>query len=318
MTPLLPPTPVLDLLADAAQGLGPDAQRVVAVLTDDASLVRGGPAALLDRAGTRLAVLERLLAQAGLANFAELQARVDADENRQLSTQGARYRARIRRTTSSADLMDRVAEQEQENLRRTLDALRTNGTLQVAARRIVAARRRFVLGSGKSQAYARLLATDLAAGLAGVTLVDAGSAGALDMLSDTRPGDLLVAFSLRRYVRDTLAIAREFHAAGGTIVGVTDASDAPLAATADVTIVVGTSSASYVDSPTAVAAAVHLLATLTTASAKGARRRLDRRGRLAESLDVYADSVQTSGGTVDPEEVRGGRIHADEEEDGRR
>jgi hypothetical protein len=54
--------------------------------------------------------------------------------------------------------------------------------------------------------------------------------------------------------------------------------------------VVGTDSASYADSPTAVAAVVHILATLAAASAKGARRRLARRDVLTARLGVYAEA----------------------------
>src|SRR5690606_25414546 len=98
-----------------------------------------------------------------------------------------------------------------------------------------------------------------------------------------------VAFSLRRYRRDTIDIAHAFVDAGGQLVAITDAPDAPLAGIADQAIVVGTESASYADSPTVIAAVVHVLATLTTASAKGARRRLSERDRLDAVLGLYQD-----------------------------
>jgi DNA-binding MurR/RpiR family transcriptional regulator len=285
---VLPPTPVLDLLADAAAGLGPAASRLVAVLRRDPDVATEGPAVVLARAKATSSVLERLLANAGLADFEELRVRLAAEENRRLASPGARYGARLRRTTSAAELMARVAAHEQENLRRTLEALRADGSLETAARLVVSARRKYVVGAGKSQAYARLLATDLAASLPGVTLMGTDTATALDVLCDVSDRDVVLAFSLRRYVRATWAIVREFHAAGATVVAIVDAADAPLTELADVTILVSTSSASYADSPTAVAAVSHLLATLAAASAKGARRRLDRRGELARSLEVYA------------------------------
>lgn len=191
------------------------------------------------------------------------------------------------RPSSAAELLQRVAERERENLRHTLESLTEGGELELAAQRVTAARRRFVLGSDKSAAYAALLATDLSAGMSNVTLIEAGTARSLDVLCDVRAGDVLVTFSLRRYARRTLTFAETFKREGGTVIGITDDPGSRLAGLSDVAVVVGTSSVSHADSPTAVAATVHILATLATSSAKGARRRLDKRAELARALDVY-------------------------------
>jgi DNA-binding MurR/RpiR family transcriptional regulator len=209
--------------------------------------------------------------------------------NRQLSTPDERYGARLQRPSTATALLQQVVAQETANLAATLDRLQADGSLEQAARRIVAAKRRFVTGGSKSWSYASLLATDLSASMANVMLIDGTVVRAVDVLSDVRPGDVLVAFSLRRYARSTIAVAEEFAAAGGTVVGVTDDADSAVARAAEVAVVVSTDSASYADSPTAVAAAVHILATLAAASAKGARRRLARRDVLTARLGVYAE-----------------------------
>ena len=68
----------------------------------------------------------------------------------------------------------------------------------------------------------------------------------------------------------------------------THSADAPLAQfSTPRPIQVQTGSASYADSPTAAAAVCHLLSTLTTASAKGARRRLQVRDQISRDLDIY-------------------------------
>ena len=210
-------------------------------------------------------------------------------DNRQLSTPDERYGARLQRRSTATTLLQQVVAQETANLATTLERLQTDGSLEQAARRIVAAKRRFVTGGSKSWSYASLLATDLSASMANVTLIDGTVVRAVDVLSDVRPGDVLVAFSLRRYARSTIAVAEEFAAAGGAVVGVTDDARSAVARVADVAVVVSTDSASYADSPTAVAAVVHVLATLAAASAKGARRRLARRDVLTARLGVYAD-----------------------------
>lgn len=210
-------------------------------------------------------------------------------ENRRLSSPDERYGARLQRRSTATALLKQVVAQETANLATTLDRLQADGSLEQAARRIVAAKRRFVTGGSKSWSYASLLATDLSASMANVALIDGTVVRTVDVLSDVRPGDVLVAFSLRRYARSTIAVAEEFAAAGGTVVGVTDDAGSAVARVADVAVVVSTDSASYADSPTAVAAVVHILATLAAASAKGARRRLARRDVLTARLGVYAD-----------------------------
>lgn len=212
-----------------------------------------------------------------------------AAENRRLSSPDARYGARLRRQSSASVLLNSVIEAERANLERTMAALQADGSLEQAAARIVAARRRFVLGSAKSRAHASLLHLELSAGLAGVSLIDEAAVRAIDVLSDVRATDVLVAFSFRRYARPTIVVAREFAAAGGHVVAITDDAGSPLAAAAQTTVVVGTGSASFSDSPTAISAVVHALATLTAASAKGARRRLARREGLSHTLAIYSD-----------------------------
>jgi DNA-binding MurR/RpiR family transcriptional regulator len=209
--------------------------------------------------------------------------------NRSLVTPDERYGARLQRRSTATTLLQQVVAQETANLAATFDRLQADGSLELAARRVVAARRRFVTGGSKSWSYASLLATDLSASMANVTLIDGTVVRAVDVLSDVRPGDVLVAFSLRRYARSTTVIAEEFAAAGGTVVGITDDPGSAVAQASDVAVVVSTDSASYADSPTAVAAVVHILATLAAASAKGARRRLARRDVLTARLGVYEE-----------------------------
>lgn len=211
----------------------------------------------------------------------------DHAENRRLASPGDRFGARLHRRSSASALQAQLVEQETRNLAEALDRVVADGSVAQAAATVIAARRRFVTGSGKSFAYASLLASDLSAGLSQVTLVDGAVVRPLDILSEVRETDVLVAVSLRRYRRETVMIADRFCAGGGTVVGITDSDSAPLAGIADEAIVVPTDSASYADSPTAVAAVLHLLATLTTASAKGARRRLAERDRLSHELGIY-------------------------------
>jgi len=188
---------------------------------------------------------------------------------------------------SAEVLTRRLVVQQEAHLTAALEAVATAGALPRAAALVVAARRRYVTGTAKSAAYATLLAADLAVGLSHVRLV--GPHAALDVVPEVGPSDVLVAFSFRRYRRETVAFARAFVEAGGALVAITDDEAAPLAALATETVVVGTESASFADSPTAVVAVAHVLATVSAGSAKGARRRLAARDRLAADLGLYLE-----------------------------
>jgi DNA-binding MurR/RpiR family transcriptional regulator len=211
------------------------------------------------------------------------------ERNKQLSSPGKRYSARLQQRSLAGILQQRVIDKERQSLNAALDRVRDDGSAIALAATIVAARRRFVAGSGKSFAYATLLARDLSVGLSQVFLIDDTVNRMVDILSETKTTDVLIAFSMRRYRRDTIALCKSFVAAGGTVVAITDEADSPVTSLASAVIYVPTDSASYTDSPTAITAITHLVATLATASAKGARRRLAERDRLSDEFDLYLE-----------------------------
>lgn len=204
------------------------------------------------------------------------------------STPAERFDRNVQRRSARV-LKQRVLDQQRAEFDRALAWAAEHDAIERAAARIVSSRRRYLLGHGKSLSYAALLAADLGAGLSAVHLVDGATVRTLDLLSDIRQGDLLVAVSLERYRRETVDVASAYVRRGGELVLVTDAEDAPLAAAAGTRIVLGTASASYANSPTSVVLALHLLATLTIASSKGAGRRLHERDALAAELNLYAE-----------------------------
>ncbi len=204
------------------------------------------------------------------------------------STPAERFDRNVQRRSARV-LKQRVLEQQRAEFDRALAWAAGHDAIERAAARVVASRRRYLLGHGKSLSYATLLATDLGAGLSGVHLVDGATVRPLDLLSDIRRDDLLVAVSLERYRRETVEVASAYVRRGGELLLITDAEDAPLAPVAGTRIVLGTASASYANSPASVVLALHLLATLTIASAKGAGRRLHERDALAAELGLYVE-----------------------------
>ncbi|MDQ0644126.1 MurR/RpiR family transcriptional regulator [Microbacterium murale] len=211
----------------------------------------------------------------------------DDEDDRALDSPGARFGERFRTSQSAEALQANVIETETRSLARTFDELTRTGTVSHAATLILGARRRYITGRGKTVAYADLLAADLSATLSNVFLVDDRALSPLAVLTDVRASDLLVLFTMRRYREESIRFGERFRRAGGELILITDSDDAPLTEVASVVIKVHTHSASYADSPTAVAAVCHLLSTLTTASAKGARRRLSARDELAADLGLH-------------------------------
>lgn len=207
--------------------------------------------------------------------------------NRDLSSPGQRFGARLGRPTSAESLQHKVISAERDTLETGWQRLVDDASVINAAGLVVAARRRFVTAAGKSYALAHLLATDLSVGLSQVQLVDAASGHGVSMITDVRDSDVLIAIGLRRYRAETAALARAFADRGGTVVAISDAADSPLASAAKVLITVPTTSASHVDSVTAVVSASHLLTTLAAASAKGARRRIADRELINDQLGLY-------------------------------
>ncbi len=204
----------------------------------------------------------------------------------ELNSPHERYDARLQRR-SAAVLKSRLLAAETNSLETAVKALAADVSIERASAHIVKARRRFIYGAAKSFGYAALMANDMNASLTHVHLIDGTVTSVLDVLSDVRSTDVLVVFSLRRYRREVVEAAKRFKEAGGTLIVITDSADAPLASVADEMVLVQTGSASYTDSSVAVALVLHLLSTLTAASAKGAGRRLLERDRLSNELDLY-------------------------------
>jgi len=199
----------------------------------------------------------------------------------------ARFGASMSPRASAISLQARLIRKERENLERVFAGMESEDSVARAAAVIAGARRRFIGGHGRSAAFAHLLNLDLSHGVSQVSLIDGIGTRSIDVLTDVRATDVLVAFSMRRYRRETVQLVREFSNRGGTVVAVTDSLDSPLIEHSAEFVIVPTDSASVTDSATGVAAVIHLLTALTTASAKGSRRRLSERESLIQEMGIY-------------------------------
>ncbi|MBE1515241.1 MurR/RpiR family transcriptional regulator [Nesterenkonia halotolerans] len=199
----------------------------------------------------------------------------------------ARFGATLSPRASAKSLQARLIRKERENLERVFAGIEDDDALARTAGVIAGARRRFIVGHGRSAAFAHLLDLDLSHGVSQVSLIDGLGTRGIDVLTDVRSTDVLVAFSMRRYRRETAQLAEAFAHRGGAVVAVTDSADSPLVAHCSEAVIVPTNSDSVTDSATGVVAVIHLLTALTTASAKGSRRRLTERESLIHEMGLY-------------------------------
>lgn len=198
-----------------------------------------------------------------------------------------RFDARLERPTSGEMLRDQIVSLERANILSALESIGQDPAVLAAAVTIVGARRRTIVGVGRSHLHAQLFAHSLRASLRGVAVLGTDFEESVNVLSEVGTDDAVVAFSFRRYRAHTIQVAELAHRSGATVVAITDSADSPISQFAQTVIVVPTGSGSHLDSPTGITVVGHILATLATARAKGARRRLGSREILENELLDY-------------------------------
>lgn len=96
-------------------------------------------------------------------------------------------------------------------------------------------------------------------------LVDGSGAVGIDVLRNIKRGDVLLAVSVRRYVRDTLEAVKYAKARGARIVAITDSELSPLSKMANDMILVQTETPSFFHTMSPAFSAVECLAALVAA-----------------------------------------------------
>jgi DNA-binding MurR/RpiR family transcriptional regulator len=294
---VLRPTPVLELLAAAAELLDEPAARIVAALAVDYphSLQRR-PATLVQAAGTTPFELNRLLLAAGFADLDDLR-RQYARQSGTRSGQQLRFTTHRTPDQPERASLEQLLEREQRALAQTLRHVQGSGTLEVAARAILLSRRRWVFGDLGSRGYAQLFATEVAESLGKVGLIEASGGPVLTALADAHRLDSLTIFCIGNPSRLTVRLAEQCRELDMAVILVTDRDTCPVGPVAQHVLRVGASGSAGA-SPAAVAVVGHALALLSGAGAKGAGRRARRAERLAAALDWYEPDSATRSGNV--------------------
>ena len=194
----------------------------------------------------------------------------------------ARFGGSMSPRASAKNLQARLTRKEREKLEHVFTSIQTEDSVARAAALIARARRRFIGGHGRSAAFAHLLNLGLSDGVSQVSFIDGLGTRSIDVLTE-----MLVAFSMRRCLRETVQLVKGFAECGGAVVAETDSADSPLVEHCAEALIVPTNSASVTDSATGVSAVIHLLTAQTTASAKGSRRRLTQKESLIQEMGPY-------------------------------
>ena len=127
-------------------------------------------------------------------------------------------------------------------------------------RKIMTARRIYILGTRSSTFVAGYLNFYLHLMFENVTLVEANAAGEIfEQLFRIGPGDVLIAITFPRYSKVTMNTVKFAKDRGATIVAITDSELSPLYQQADVSLLVTSDMFSFVDSMVAPLSLVNAL-----------------------------------------------------------
>jgi DNA-binding MurR/RpiR family transcriptional regulator len=141
----------------------------------------------------------------------------------------------------------------------------TTARFTAAADIVAAAAHVFCLGLRSSYAIAYIFHYVRSLFGANSVLVDGSGAVGVDVMRDIGPNDVLLAISVKPYVRNTIDAAEFAKGRGARIVAVTDSEMSPLARLGDVAILVRTETPSFFHTMAPAFAAVECLAALVAA-----------------------------------------------------
>jgi DNA-binding MurR/RpiR family transcriptional regulator len=218
------------------------------------------------RAGVTPATLTRLAQRLGLSGYDNVRKLyADAVRRRPDSYRGRAEELLVRRDREgdaalAQDIFASIAQHLQN-----LSAPGSVERLAAAADLIARAERVFCLGlrSAFSVAYIFHYVRSLFG--SNSVLVDGAGASGVDVLRSIKRGDVLLAISVRRYVRHTVDAVKYAKSRGAHVVAITDSELSPLSSFADQMIIVQTDTPSFFHTMAPAFAAVECLAALVAA-----------------------------------------------------
>lgn len=188
-----------------------------------------GPVAAVARgAGVSGPTVVRLVQKLGYSGYPGFQAQLREEVSDKLASPLAKHE-KWRRAAAGDHMLDAFATKVVENVTATLGQIDRAGFDAVADRLADSTRRVSLLGGRLTQPVAEYFATSLRVTRGDVTLLSSLPNTWPPALLDTRPGDLLVAFDIRRYESSVLQFVELAREQGAEVVLVTDRWVSPAA-----------------------------------------------------------------------------------------
>lgn len=223
-----------------------------------------------ERAGTSGPTILRFIRRLGFPTYAAFQDALRAEIQFRLQGPLSRYEAHG--GGDGGDLPARLAGAMQHNIDRMEDGLSRADAAAIVDRLADPARQVFLLGGRFTGLVASYFHRYLRELRPGVRAVHEANAAWADELVDIRPGDVLVAFDVRRYQADVLDFSRAAAERGAEVVLVTDVWTSPVAAHAAFVIACPVTLPSVFDSGVAALAVVEILTAAVVERLGGAAR----------------------------------------------
>lgn len=178
--------------------------------------------------GVSTPTVVRMARKLGFAGFPEMQAALRDELEATISGPIAKH-DRWARDAPDTHILNRFADQAEENLRQTLRQLPPATFDAVAQLLSDRSRAVHIVGGRITRTLADYLFTHMQMIRGGVTLISASANSWPHYLLDMRPGDVLVAFDVRRYQQEMLRLAEMARDRGAVLVLFTDQWGSPVA-----------------------------------------------------------------------------------------
>ncbi len=270
-------------LRRAFEALTPSERRLAAHLMQTYPVAALGSITALARgAGVSSPTVLRLAHKLGFRGYPDLQAQVHAEVEARLASPIAKH-ARWAGGVPDTHILNRFADAVLQNLTATLSRIDHADFDACADLLADPGRQVFVTGGRITHAIADYLVTQLRVMRPGVTLVPGLSNGWPPTLLDMRPGDLLLAFDIRRYEANVVQLAEVAAERGARVILFTDSWMSPVAALATYRFAAAIEVPSAWDSTVAIQVLVESLL-----AAVQARNWPETEQRLTELEAIYA------------------------------
>ena len=213
-------------------------------------------AALGNACGVSESTVVRFATAMGYEGYPELRETLASLVRQQLTSE---QRFAIASTIQERDVLSTVLHNDEQNIRKTVEALSQLDFDDVVSR-LLAARRIYVMGLRSAAPLAQFMYHYLHQVLDDVKLVHNTTGDVFEEIARIGEKDVLVGISFPRYSARTLECMRFAKQNGAQVVGLTDGDMSPLHEAADVCLCASTDMASFVDSLAAPLSVINALA----------------------------------------------------------